>query len=118
MKRMLIILSLILGLNTSVGAIDIGSDFPDPFKILPEIIIDDATPSGTKNNDLPTAGKLLGEGKIFHHSVNYSDRGEFENGIFMLIYNNKYYVCDVNYSQTACGLVESLPTTDRREKTK
>ena len=48
MKRMLIIISLILGLNTSVGAIDIGSDFPDPFKILPEIIIDDATPSGTK----------------------------------------------------------------------
>ena len=118
MKRMLIILSIVLGLNTSVGALDIGSDFPDPFKTLPEIIIDDATPSGTKNNDLPTAGKLLGEGKIFHHSVNYSDRGDFENGIFMLIYMNRYYVCDVNYSQTACSLVESLPTTDRRVQTK
>ena len=118
MKRMLILLLFMLGLNSSVGALDIGSDFPDPFKILPEIINDDFTKSGYKDDDLPTAGKLLGEGKIFHHSVKYNDRGEFENGIFMIIYKDKYYVCDVNYSQTACSLVESFPTIDRREKTK
>ena len=118
MKSILITLSLILVLNTSVVALDMGSDFPDPFKILPEIIMDDVTQSGSKDNDLPTAGKLLGEGKIFHHSVKYSDRGEFENGIFMVIYKDKYYVCDVNFSKTACGLVESFPTIDRREKTK
>ena len=107
MNKLLIIISLIFCLNSQVQALDVSNYHPEPFKTTLE------EPHDTK---LPSAGAILGAGKIFEKFIKYNDLGEFVSGKFMVIFKGKYYVCSANYSETSCDLADSLPTTDKRNQ--
>ena len=96
-------------MNSQVQALDVSNYHPEPFKNTLEV------PHNTK---LPSAGAILGAGKIFEKFIKYNDLGEFVNGKFMVIFKGKYYVCSANYSKTSCDLADSLPTSDKRNQWK
>jgi hypothetical protein len=107
MNKLLIVVSLIFCLSSQVQALDVSNYHPEPFKGMLE---------EPRDTNLPSAGTILGVGKIFDRFIKYNDFGEFVSGKFMVIFKGKYYVCSANYSETSCDLVDSLPTTDKRNQ--
>ena len=107
MNKLLLILSLIFCLNSQVQALDVSNYHPEPFK---------GTSEEPRDTNLPSAGTILGVGKIFEKFIKYNDLGEFISGKFMVIFKGKYYVCSADYSKTSCDLADSLPTTDKRNQ--